>query len=46
MQWLHEKRLKPAVAERVPLARAAEVHRRIDTAQIAGKLVRVCSQEE
>jgi NADPH:quinone reductase-like Zn-dependent oxidoreductase len=39
MQMLAADQLRPAVAERVPLAQAAEVHRRIDAAQIAGKVV-------
>ena len=39
MQMLAADQLRPAVAERVPLTQAAEVHRRIDAAQIAGKVV-------
>ena len=34
--------LHPAIAGRVPLERAAEVHRRIDAGQIAGKVVLIC----
>lgn len=44
MQWLRDGKLKPAVAERVPLEQAAEVHRRIDAAQIAGKVVLICNE--
>lgn len=42
MQMLAAKQLHPAIAERVPLAQAAEVHRRIDAAEIAGKVVLLC----
>jgi NADPH:quinone reductase-like Zn-dependent oxidoreductase len=42
MQWLVQGKLKPAVAARVPLAQAAEVHRQIDKAEIAGKVVLMC----
>ena len=43
MQWLQQGRLKPAVEARMPLAQAADVHRRIDAAQIAGKVVLICN---
>jgi len=42
MQMLAADQLRPAIAERVPLAQAAEVHRRIDAAEIAGKVVLIC----
>lgn len=42
-QWLKEGKLHPAVAERVPLAKAAEVHRRIDNAEVVGKIVLICN---
>lgn len=42
MQMLAADQLRPAIAERAPLANAAEVHRRIDAAEIAGKVVLVC----
>jgi NADPH:quinone reductase-like Zn-dependent oxidoreductase len=42
MQWLAEGKLAPAIADRVPLAQAAAVHRRIDAAEIAGKVVLIC----
>lgn len=35
-------RLEPAIAEVVPLAQVADVHRRIDAAEIAGKVVLDC----
>lgn len=42
MAMLAAGELKPAVAARVPLAQAADVHRQIDQAGIAGKVVLVC----
>jgi NADPH:quinone reductase-like Zn-dependent oxidoreductase len=45
MTLLSEKKLQPAVAEIVPLAQAAAVHRRIDNAEIAGKVVLRCNDE-
>ncbi len=42
MQMLSAGKLAPAVAERVPLAQAQRVHRRIDAAEIAGKVVLIC----
>lgn len=42
---LQEGTLHPAVAERVPLSQAAEVHRRIDQAQVPGKIVLICNEE-
>lgn len=46
MALLAAGKLKPAVAERVPLAQAADVHRRIDRAEIAGKVVLMCHSTE
>lgn len=46
MAMLAAGKLKPCVAARVPLAQAAEVHRQIDKAEIAGKVVLVCSEME
>jgi NADPH:quinone reductase-like Zn-dependent oxidoreductase len=42
---LSQGKLRPAVAEVVPLRQAADVHRRIDAAEIAGKVVLRCAQE-
>lgn len=42
LHWLSEGKLKPAVAGKVPLAQAADIHRRIDRADIAGKVVLMC----
>ena len=38
---LSEGKLKPAVADRLPLEQAAEAHRRIDKADVLGKIVLV-----
>jgi NADPH:quinone reductase-like Zn-dependent oxidoreductase len=43
MKLLADGKLKPAVAGRYPLADAANVHRMIDKAEIAGKVVLVCN---
>jgi NADPH:quinone reductase-like Zn-dependent oxidoreductase len=43
MHWLKQGKLKPAVANIVPLEKAAEVHALIDSAQIAGKVVLQCN---
>lgn len=43
MRWLHEGKLKPVVAGKVLLEQAAEVHRQIDNAEIAGKVVLMCN---
>lgn len=37
--------LKPAIAARLPLAEAAEAHRRIDRADVQGKIVLICETE-
>jgi NADPH:quinone reductase-like Zn-dependent oxidoreductase len=42
---LSQGKLCPAVAEVVPLRRAGDVHRRIDAAEIAGKVVLSCTTE-
>ena len=42
---LEKGRLQPAIAEVVDLSEAAAVHRRIDAAEIAGKVVLRCSAE-
>lgn len=39
MQWLAEGRLRPAIAERLPLAQAREAHERMDARSVVGKLV-------
>lgn len=44
MNYLKRGELKPAVAARVPLEQAAEVHKQIDSAAIAGKVVLVCNE--
>lgn len=44
MKMLKDGKLKPSVAYRAPLEQAAEVHRMIDTAQIAGKAVLICNE--
>ena len=43
MALLADKKLQPAVAEIIPLEQAADVHRRIDQADIAGKVVLRCN---
>ncbi len=43
-QWLRDGRLQPAVAERLPLAQAAEAHRKIDRAEVPGKIVLMCNE--
>ncbi len=40
---LEQGKLHPAIAGIAPLAEAAEVHRRIDGAEIAGKVVLACN---
>lgn len=42
MHWLKEGKLKPAIAECVPLEQAAAVHEKIDKATIPGKIVLMC----
>lgn len=46
MAMLAAGKLKPAVAARVPLVQAADVHRQIDRAEIAGKVVLICNDME
>ncbi|ROS00130.1 NADPH:quinone reductase-like Zn-dependent oxidoreductase [Sinobacterium caligoides] len=41
-EWLRQGKLQPVIAERRPLAEAAEVHRQIDNAEIIGKTVLIC----
>jgi NADPH:quinone reductase-like Zn-dependent oxidoreductase len=41
-ELLHKGKLQPAIAGTATLAEAAEVHRRIDKAEIAGKVVLLC----
>lgn len=43
-ELLKQGKLSPAVAERLPLEQAAEAHRRIDRADVAGKIVLLCSE--
>lgn len=43
VKLLADGKLKPAVAGRYPLADAANVHRMIDNAEIAGKVVLICN---
>ncbi|MEP1469890.1 MAG: medium chain dehydrogenase/reductase family protein [Halieaceae bacterium] len=43
-QLLAEGKLQPAIAESVPLADVVEVHRRIERAEIAGKVVLRCGE--
>ena len=38
-QLLKEAKLKPAIAARLPLDQAAEAHRRIDNADVQGKII-------
>ena len=40
---LKEGKLKPVVADRLPLAQAADAHRRIDSADVLGKIVLLTS---
>ncbi len=42
LHWLQQGKLHPAVAECLPLAEAAEAHRRIDHAEVPGKIVLRC----
>ena len=44
MQWLKDGRLKPAIAAKRPLNDAREVHREIEEARIAGKVVLMCQE--
>lgn len=44
MAWLKDRRLKPAIAARRPLADARAVHVEIDSAKIAGKVVLMCQE--
>jgi NADPH:quinone reductase-like Zn-dependent oxidoreductase len=46
MKLLVDGKLKPAVAGRYPLADAANVHRMIDKAEIAGKVVLICNSTD
>jgi NADPH:quinone reductase-like Zn-dependent oxidoreductase len=39
LNCLKEGRIKPAVADRLPLSAAADVHRRIDKGGLGGKVV-------
>lgn len=42
---LAEGKLHPAIAAEVPLEQVAQVHRQIDNAEIAGKVVLLCNRE-
>lgn len=42
---LKDGQLQPAIAERLPLERAAEAHRLIEAAQVNGKIVLLCAGE-
>lgn len=44
-ELLKAGKLVPAVAERMPLEQAVEAHRRIDQADVAGKIVLLCATE-
>ena len=44
MRWLQDGRLKPAIAAKRPLNEAPDVHREIDEARIAGKVVLMCQE--
>lgn len=39
-------KLSPAVADRMPLDKAAEAHRRIDRADVEGKIILICGAQE
>jgi len=41
---LKQKKIKPCIADVAPLESAAEVHRRIDSAQVTGKIVLLCNE--
>ncbi len=43
--FLRQGKLSPAVADRLPLAQAAEAHRRIDRAEVLGKIVLICADD-
>ena len=45
-ELLRGERIHPAIAETVPLEQASEVHRRVDNAEITGKVVLRCSNSE
>lgn len=45
-ELLKQKKLSPAVAERMPLEQAAQAHQRIDKADVAGKIVLICGSAE
>lgn len=45
MQWLQEGKLHPVVDDRVPLAEAAAVHKKIDNAEIKGRVALICHPE-
>lgn len=43
--WLKESKLKPAIAETMPLEQAAEAHRRVDKGDVEGKLALLNSSD-
>ncbi len=43
MLWLQQGKLKPVIANKVLLEQAVDVHRQIDNAEIAGKVVLMCN---
>ena len=45
MALLAAGKLKPAVADCVPLENAADVHRKIDKGDVAGKIVLLCNSQ-
>ena len=41
---LNAGELKPAIADRLPLEQAQQAHRRIDSADVMGKIVLICNE--
>ncbi|MBT4518635.1 MAG: zinc-binding dehydrogenase [Halieaceae bacterium] len=46
MQWLRDGKLHPVVDERVPLGQVADVHRRIASADIKGRVALICQGQD
>ncbi|MHB1685909.1 MAG: medium chain dehydrogenase/reductase family protein [Ignavibacteriaceae bacterium] len=44
LQLLKEKKIKPIIAERIPLTEAARAHEELNKASIIGKIVLICNQ--
>jgi NADPH:quinone reductase-like Zn-dependent oxidoreductase len=46
MQWLKEGRLKPVVDDRLPLDQVVDVHKKIEKAEIKGRIALICHPAE